>query len=158
MHLKHKVKVFQSKAKVLNNIALHTNISVIRSASPAYFAPCWILLRMAYLLLRYLSKLFYKQNCYQKVLYFWENSSETLTQMCLKHHVKCLIFLFDFNKMWIWLADFKINPQCKIYYNSVPWKPSNFIGTDGRKDMRKLIVAYHFASKPKVSLWRLSLQ
>jgi hypothetical protein len=66
-------------------------------------------------------------------------------------HVKCPLFMSDFNETWIFLTDFRKYSNIKFRGNSssgrrgvLRWR------TDGRIDMTKLTVAFpNFANAPK---------
>ena len=65
-------------------------------------------------------------------------------------HIKYTLFLSDFNKIWIFTADFRKIVKYDISWKSVQWKPSCSMLTDGRTDMTKIIVAYRdFTKAPK---------
>jgi len=69
-------------------------------------------------------------------------------------HVKCPLFLSDFNETWILLTNFWKIHKYQILWISVKWEPCCSIRTDGQTDrqtdMTKLIVAVHnFANVPK---------
>ena len=50
-------------------------------------------------------------------------------------HVKCPLFLADFNKTWIFFStDFRKSLKYQILLKSVQWEPSCSMLTDGRTD------------------------
>ena len=91
---------------------------------------------------------------------FCEELSEVRSQTYTVLHVKCPLFLSDFNKTWIFSTDFRTILKYQISWKPVRWKPSCSMRTDGRTDgatdgqtetgTTKLIVAFHnFANTPK---------
>ena len=65
-------------------------------------------------------------------------------------HVKYLLYLSDFNESF--LDRFKKkNSNIKFYENpSVQWQPNISLRTDGRTNVKKLMVAFrNFANSPK---------
>jgi hypothetical protein len=67
-------------------------------------------------------------------------------------HVKCPSLLSSFMDIWIFSTDFRKILKNQITWKSVQWEPSCSMGTDGRTDMTKLMVASgNFAILPKNS-------
>jgi hypothetical protein len=56
---------------------------------------------------------------------------------CLGLHVKCPIFLCDFNQIWSFLTEFSKSPQYKISRKCVQCEPRFYMRKDGRTDMKK---------------------
>jgi hypothetical protein len=75
-------------------------------------------------------------------------------------HVKYLLLTSDFNKTWIFSADFREKLKCEILSKSVQWKPSCSMQTerrtDGQSDRQtdktKVIVASRSSAKAPKSL------
>jgi hypothetical protein len=88
-------------------------------------------------------------------LYCWRYIS--LCQEYKQHlrlHVKCLIFLSDFNQTSSFATEFRKSPQQQITRKSVQWEPRWHMRTNGQTDSRtnmaKLISALrHCAIAPK---------
>ena len=65
-------------------------------------------------------------------------------------HVKCPLFLSDFNKTWIPSIDLRKMPKYEVSWKSFDWEPSCSMRTDGQTDMSVLIVALrNFGDAPK---------
>jgi len=56
--------------------------------------------------------------------------------MYIRLHVKCPLFLWDFNETGIFLTDFEKSSYIKFHKKSVQWKPSCSMRMDGRTDWR----------------------
>jgi hypothetical protein len=72
-------------------------------------------------------------------------------------HVTYPSFLSYINKAWIFSSYLRKIFKYQIYRKSVLWKPRYSMGTDGRKDMTKLTVAFRdFTNAPKeITLWKI---
>jgi hypothetical protein len=67
--------------------------------------------------------------------------------MYIGRHVKYRLFLSDFNENWIFLTDFRKNPQISNFTKIRP------VGADGRTDMTKLTVDFRsFAIEPNTDI------
>ena len=79
-------------------------------------------------------------------------------------HVKCPLYLSDFNETWISSTDFRKLLRYQISLIKTPWEPRFFMfGGGERTDMAKLIVAFrNFANASKILLyigdWKSSLK
>jgi len=85
--------------------------------------------------------------------------SEILSKFCIGHHVKYPLFVSDFNKTLIFWAYFLKILIFKISWQSVHLEPYFSVRTGRRRDMTKLIFAFHnYANAPKkVNILPLSL-
>jgi hypothetical protein len=78
-----------------------------------------------------------------------------LSKMSKRLHVKHLLFLSDFNEIWILWADFRKSVKYQASSKSVQWELNCSKRTDGQMYRTKLIVAFrNFAYAPnKVITW-----
>ena len=77
-------------------------------------------------------------------------SERDMIKMYIDLYVKYLLFLSDFNEIWILSTGFWKILKYKISWKSIEWEPSCSMQTDGQTDMTKLIVAFgNFANSPK---------
>ena len=60
----------------------------------------------------------------QKHFSFYEEFSKILSEMCIGFHTKYLLFLFDFNKTWIFSTYFQKVFIHKMSQKSVQWQLS----------------------------------
>jgi hypothetical protein len=83
---------------------------------------------------------------------FYEEFSEFSSKMWKRLHVKCPLFLSDFNETWIFSKDFRKKAlKYQVSSKSVYWKPSCSI----RTDVTKLIVAFrNFSNAPENRFYR----
>jgi hypothetical protein len=65
-----------------------------------------------------------------------------MIKMYIGLHVKYPLFLSDFSETWIFSTDFRKIFKCQVSWKSVQWEPSCSMQTDGRKDMKNLIVVF----------------
>jgi len=63
-------------------------------------------------------------------------------KMYLGFHLKCPLFLFDFDETWIFLTCFRKMLKNHISWNTVQWEQGCSMRTHGRSDMTKLIFAF----------------
>jgi len=74
-------------------------------------------------------------------------------------YVKYTFFLSDFNKTWIFSAEFRKRLKSGISWQSVQWEPSCSKRTEGQTDMTKLMVAFrNYAKSAKESKFIYSLK
>jgi len=76
--------------------------------------------------------------------------------MYIGFHIKCPLFLSDFNGTWIFWAEFRKTLKYKFSWKSVQWDPSCSMRAGGRRGrqagMTKLIVAFrNFLKATKMS-------
>jgi hypothetical protein len=75
-----------------------------------------------------------------------------MIKKCIVLHVKCPLFLSNFNENWIFSTDFQ-KKISNIKFHEKPSSGSRVVPyglTDGRTDVTKLIIAFHsFANAPK---------
>ena len=57
-------------------------------------------------------------------------------------HVKCPLFLPDFDETWIFSTDFRKKSNIKFSRKCVQWEPSCPMLTDGQTAITKLIIAF----------------
>jgi ribosomal protein L18 len=69
--------------------------------------------------------------------------------MSLGRHVKCQIFVSDFNQIWVFSTDFNESLRYQISRKSVQSEPSYNIGAD----IAKLVTSRNYANAPKNWLW-----
>jgi len=83
--------------------------------------------------------------------------SEIWSKMCIGRHVKCPLFLSDFNETWIFSIHFRKIPKYQISWKSVQWEPSFSTRTDERTDITELIFVFrNFAKAPKIRRLQIS--
>ena len=68
-------------------------------------------------------------------------------------HVKCPLSLSDFNETWISSRDLGKTFKYQILWKYFQWETSCSMRTSGRKDMTKLIVAFHTFAKAAKNKW-----
>ena len=83
--------------------------------------------------------------------------SEIWSKMCIGVHVKCRLFLSDFNEIWTISKDFS-KKYSNIKFHENPSSGSRVVtcggGTDGQTDMTSLIAAFRdFAKEPWKAEW-----
>jgi len=84
---------------------------------------------------------------------FWEEFSETWSPEYIVLHVKYTLYSSRFNKTCIFSKGFRKMLKYYISWQSVQLEPSCSMRTDGQKDKKKPIVAFHnFANAPE-NVW-----
>ena len=88
----------------------------------------------------------------RNISHFKKNSARYDQKIYIGLQVKCRLLLSDCNETWILMPVFRRILKYQISWNSVQWKPSCSMRTDGRTDMTKLTVAIRkLAHAPKSS-------
>jgi len=64
----------------------------------------------------------------------WRNSDADNNKQQPDLHVKCPIFLADFNEIWISSTDFHRSPRHQISRESIDWELWWYMWTDGQTD------------------------
>ena len=85
---------------------------------------------------------------------FYDKFSKICSKMCIGLHVKCPLFLSDFNETWIVSTNLRKNIEKSNFVKTRPVGTELF-HEDGQIDITKLTVAFrNFANSPKNTLVR----
>jgi hypothetical protein len=115
-----------------------------------YLWPAW--LYKFFHIISYAARFSGGEGSYSAKNVFWFSlqllSEEKLSEILSSLHIKCPLFLSDFNEPWIFSTYFRKILKYQISWKSVQWEPSCSMRIDRQTYMMKLIVTFrNFAGK-----------